>query len=216
MGLVVTQRAVLEAVDQAFRTTARDLARWSDPHPDRSPRDEEYSRLTDATKWRIVGARADAWLLALVEAGLAEVERHAPVRWHVAPSTTLSRVDRAVPRADGALPLIVARSRIGDVEDAGVTLGIGDPAVCIGWIPDCGCDACDSGSQDVLDHLDQQILGVVTGAIRRLSSGDRTITVVRGEGRSTSGIFARGEVDAVLRDPGDWHEVTGTSWIRGI
>ena len=36
----------------------------------------------------------------------------------------------------GALPLTVARSRLGDVDDAGVILGLGDPAVAIDRFPD--------------------------------------------------------------------------------
>ena len=36
-----------------------------------------------------------------------------------------------------------------------LTLGVGDPAVCIGWLPDCGCDACDSGSPNELEQLDR-------------------------------------------------------------
>ncbi len=135
------------------------------------PASEEYSRLSDPAKWRIVGARADAWLVALRAAGLAEVERNAPIRWEAPPRTVVSRADRLVPHVVGGLPLIVARSQLGPVDDAGVTLGVGDPAVVITWIPDCGCDACDSGSQDVLDELDEAIVGVVSGAFRRLAVG---------------------------------------------
>ena len=92
------------------------------------------------------------------------------------------------------------------------TLGAADPAVRVTWIPDCGCDACDSGSQDVLDELDENVLGVVSGAFRRLWSGDREITVI-GDGRwSASGGFRRGEVHAILADPAGWQEVSGAPW----
>ncbi|MCY3863114.1 MAG: DUF6226 family protein [bacterium] len=47
--------------------------------------------------------------------------------------------------------------------DAGVSLGVGDPAVLVLAAPDCGCDACDSGSQDALDEY---MLSVVTGSER--------------------------------------------------
>ena len=67
---------------------------------------------------------------------------------------------------------------LGPVEDPRGHAGRGCPAVSVTWIPDCGCDACDSGSQDVLDELDEAILGIVSGAFRRLWSGDREITVV--------------------------------------
>lgn len=216
MASVVTEQELLDAVDEAFAVTGRDLAPWPDPHPDRRPREEEYSRLSDPTRWRIVGARADAWVVALRAAGLAEVERNAPIRWEAPPGTVLSRADRLVPHAVGALALIVARSRLGPVDDAGVTIGVGDPGVVITWIPDCGCDACDSGSQDVLDELDEAIVGVVSGAFRRLASGDRVITVLGADRWSASsggsGRFGRGEVAEILADPTGWREVSGAPW----
>ena len=103
------------------------------------------------------------------------------------------------------------------MDDGGVTLGVGYPAVPIAWIPDCGCDACDSGSQDVLDELDDAIVGVVSGVFRRLSSGDREITVMgtdrwRASSRG-SGRFGRGEVAAILADPTGWREVSGRPWM---
>jgi hypothetical protein len=136
----------------------------------------------------------------------------------------VSRTDRVVPYVSGALPLIVARSQLRDqrdvrtpgagaVDDAGVTLGVGDPAVCVTWIPDCGCDACDSGSQDVLDELDEYIFGVVSGDLRRLWSGDREITIISSERRRASGNFGRKEVDAILADPDGWQEMSGTPWM---
>jgi hypothetical protein len=65
----------------------------------------------------------------------------------------------------------------------------------------------------VLDELDTHVLGVVSGAFRRLSSGDRTITVVADDRWRTSGAFERRDVDAVLADPTGWDEVAGTSWL---
>ena len=219
MVSVVTDQELLDAVDEAFAITGHGLAHWPDPHPDRMPRDEEYSRLSDPAKWRIVGARADAWLIALHAAGLAEVERKAPIRWEAPPRAVVSRADRLAPHVADGLPLVAARSHLGPVDDGGVTLGVGDPAVPIAWIPDCGCDACDSGSQDVLDELDEAIVGVVSGAFRRLASGDRVITVIgtdRWSGSSTgSGRFGRGEVARILADPTGWQELSGTPWPAG-
>jgi hypothetical protein len=175
--------------------------------------EEEYSRLSDPAKWRIVGARADAWCTALVEMGLATVEQDAAVRWEVPPTTIVARTDRVVPRQEGAIPLLVGRHRLDDVDDVGVTLGVGDPAARMVWIPDCGCDACDSGSQDVLDELDEHMRSVVTGAFRLLRSGSREIRAL-GSGRwAASGEFGRLEVDAVLVDPVGWDEVSGRAWL---
>jgi hypothetical protein len=114
-GDVITEPELLAEVDAAFELAASRMARWPNPHLDRPPRDEEYSRLTDPAKWRIVGARADAWIRALVGAGLGRAEPTAPVRWLVPPRTRVSRTDWVVPRAPGALPLVVARSQIGEV-----------------------------------------------------------------------------------------------------
>jgi Family of unknown function (DUF6226) len=219
MASVVTEQELLDAVDKAFAVTGRGLAPWLDPHPDRRPRDEEYSRLSDPAKWRIIGARADAWEVALRAGGLAEVERNVPIRWEASPRTVVSRADRLVPHAAGGLPLVLARSHLGPVDDAGVTLGVGDPAVAITWIPDCGCDACDSGSQDVLDELDEAVVGVVSGAFRRLASGDRVITVIgtdRWSASSTGSVrFARGEVAEILAEPTGWREISGAPWWAG-
>lgn len=212
-GAVVADSELVGIVNAAFAVTGRGLAQWPDPHPDRSPLNEEYSRLLDPAKWRIIGVRAEAWLVALVDTALAVLERGAPVRWRVEPGTKISRTDRAVPRAEGALPLVVAHSRLGDVDDAGVTLGVGDPAIYVAWFPYCGCDACDDGSQHELDQLDRHVLGVVSGAFRRLSDGKREITVLDDNGWSASGQFKRRNVEAIFADPTGWDEVSGTSWL---
>ncbi len=214
---MVSESTLLAAVDAAFEVTGEGLRSWPDPHPDRSVLEEEYSRLTDPGKWRIIGARAEAWLDVLVDAGVAEVERDASIQWRPEPRTVISRTTRAVPFAAGALPLVIARSRLGEVDDAGVTLGVGDPALCVTWFPDCGCDACDSGSRDELDHLDEHLMGIVCGEFRRLSARDRTITVVR-TGTSSASWSGRGRFhwrdrEAVLADPRGWDEVSGAPWF---
>lgn len=209
---VVTEVELLAAVETEFSVTGRGLRQWHDPRPDRPPRDEEYSRLLDPAKWRILGARAQAWIDALVGTGLAIVDPDPSVAWLEVPRTVISRVDRVVPRAVDALDLVVARIHIGDVKDAGVTLGAGDPATCVEVFPVCGCDACDSGSRAEIDNLDRHFLGIVSGAFLRLSNGPRTITVVDSSGWSASGVDAH-EVEAVLADPRGWAVLTGASWL---
>jgi hypothetical protein len=204
---------LLRAVDAAFEITRAGRTLWADPHTDRSPRDEEYSRLTHPERWRVLGARAEAWSMALVDARLAMVERAADVTWSEPPRTVISRADRVVPVAVGARPLVFARSGFGDVDDAGVTLGVGDPAVCVVWFPECGCDACDSGAQDEIDHLDSYVRAVLTGAFRRLAKGDQVITVLGDHGWRASNVRSR-DVDALLtRPPRGWREVSGRSWF---
>ena len=209
---------LLAAVDDTFRQTSAGLSPWPDPHPDRAPPVDAYSRLTDPARWRILGARTDAWLSTLAGAGLAVVDAGADVTWRVVQQPLITRVERVFPSAGGALDLVVGHSRLGDVDDAGVVLGLGDPAETVTWFPHCGCDACDSGSQRELDDLDTHVLSIVTGAFRRLWNGDRRITVL-GAGRweaSNFGLSSRNsfqEVQAVLADPGGWDEISGRPWL---
>jgi len=210
---VVTESELLAAVETASAITGAEMAPWPDPHPDRSPADDEYSRLTNAAKWRLLGARADAWITATTDLGLARLERNVAVQWATKPASSVSFTDCLVPRRADALVLVVARSVLGEIDDAGVTLGVSDPAICTGLFPDCGCDACDSGFQDEIDHLDAHILGVVSGAFRHLSKRDRTITVIGGDGWGSSGLKRRDNVEAILADPVGWDEVSGPSWL---
>jgi Family of unknown function (DUF6226) len=215
---VIELRQLEAAVEAAFGQTSRGLAQWPDPHPDHSAvPDEFYSRCTNPAKWRILAARTDAWLVALVDAGFATVERDATVTWTSQPGPVISHSERALPVAAGALELVVAHSRIDDVDDAGLVLGVGNPAECVDWFPDCGCDACDSGSQNELDNLDNHLRSVVTGSFRRLRDGDRVITVV-GDNWRASGLHTRlrrvgRQVEDVLANPGGWDALTGRSWL---
>lgn len=131
--------------------------------------------MTNPQKWRILRARAEAWLNALAATGLAQVEADVDLEWEEPPRIDVVSVQRALPRVAGTIPLVFGwtRSEI----DGGIVIGVGDPTVVVEVIPDCGCDACDSGSQDVLDLLDEYVLGVVAGEYRRLRRGKREITV---------------------------------------
>lgn len=210
---MAVMRDVLDAVEAAFREAARGLDPWPDPRAGRPAAPDAYSRLTDPERYRIVGARADAWRSALVGLGLADVGT-STVRWTTPPRTVLTGAETVVPRAPGALPLILARSAIGPIPDAGVTLGVGDPATCIAWFPDCGCDACDTGSQDLLDDLDAHLAAIVEGRFRRLSRRGATIMSLGDGGWSASGIAARGgAVERILARPDGWDELCGATWL---
>lgn len=204
--------SLLPAVEAAFAATARDLAPWPDPHPDGVVDHAEYSRVTNPERLGITSARADAWTAALVELGLTDAERATTVRWWERPGTTITRTDRLVPRVPNALPLVLARSEIGGVADAGLTIGIGDTAVLVAAIPNCGCDACDHGSDDLLIKLDQLVLAVIAGQCRHLRNGDRQITVL-GDRTSAIGSFRGTEIGTILADPTGWDELTGPPWL---
>src|SRR5262245_12786259 len=155
-------------------------------------------------------------MAAVVDAGIATVEREVAIEWRTNELPIISRTDRVVPAVPRGLRLVVGRSRIGDVDDAGVVLGVGDPAACVDWFPDCGCDACDSGSQDELTRLDEYLLSIVAGRFRWLTDGSRTIYYIGEDANCTwgaSGEFARGGVERILADPTGWEELSGPSWL---
>ena len=202
------------AVDEAFADVGRPFAPWPDPHPDRNPPDDSYSRLTDPAKYLILGARVDAWALALTRFGLASVVEDNGSTWVEDGPTGIgvSRADRLVPRNTGALSLLVCRTDLGDVPGSGIALGVGDPVEPLGWFPECGCDACDSGSDADLEHLDSYIRGVVTGEFRRLRRGRQSITVIDPPGWMARGLRGR-RVAAILSRPNGWSETSGASWL---
>ena len=205
----MTEDELMVAVERAFAITSRDLPDWPDPNPERRPADDAYSRVTDAARYRIVGARADAWAAAAVELGLARIVDR--VDWAEAPGTKVSRSVMVVPEAIGGLPMVIARSALGDCDDAGLTLGAGRPATQVVFVPDCGCDACDSGSQDLIDLVDEYVRAIVTGRFRRLSRGQQVITVT-GESSSSANVDRRRSA-AALADPRGWTDLRGTSWL---
>lgn len=169
--VAVIEDELVELVERMFERVSVDVASWPDPHPDRRRDDGEYSRVTNAARYRILGARADAWADAAIGAGLAIVQGR--VEWAHAPQTHFHRPYLVVPRAVGALPVVIARHRLGDCDDAGLTFGAGNPAFAIDFLPDCGCDACDSGSQDLLEGVDRSLHAIITGRYRRLSKGNQ-------------------------------------------
>lgn len=208
-------------VDTLFADRDPGLAGWDDPHPDRNPPDEAYSRLTNPARWRILGARADAWIEILVRRGIArdesvDVDALEWLEWRGRPPIATS-ARAVVPAAERAIPLVVARTRLGDVGDAGVTLGVDRPVTIVDRFPDCGCDACDSGSHDELTRIDDAIGAVITGRFRRLTRGPHSITVGLGAGLSYGGSgprhLTRAEVETAIADPTGWHDVSGAPWF---
>lgn len=201
-------------VEEIHRRDAAHLEAWPDPHTDRSPAEDEYSRVLDPAKWRIVTARADAWASALSELGVAALHRDSPVEWAVPHGAPITRVDRLSSRRSGALPLPLLLGHRGfeGLDDNALVIGAGDPAVEVEMVPHCGCDACDGGSQEALDLVDDAVASIVAGAYRRLTDRGRWIEV-RNDSWSASGEFGDDEIDAVLASPDGWHEVSGSSWL---
>lgn len=195
---------VCSAVADAFAETGAATPDWPDPHPDRQPAEDEYSRCLDPAKYQIVGARAEAWLRALTGLGLATVarvedlgaaRRDDPPRG--APMMTRARWVR--PHRPSAIPLLVCFRSFEGVPDNVVSLGAGEPAVEIASAPDCGCDACDSGSTDLLEELDDHVLDVISGAFVHVRTR-HGVAQGRRNGWSASGFGERGLVEQVLSD----------------
>ncbi len=202
--LLVDLDALRQRVDAEFRDTGSRTPPWPDPHPDRQPADEEYSRVSDPGKYRIIGARADAWLRSLAGlelAGVEDVDDPAGA-WRDEPTGgAVARARRVRPVRAGALPLLVCTSGFAGVSDNGVLIGVGDPALQVATIPDCGCDACDSGSADLLAELDRLVLDVVGGQFIHVVTSRGTVTAGSG-GWSATGFRGGGAagIERVLAD----------------
>lgn len=205
---------LLVSVHRHFADRSPELQHWPNPHPDDGPAEDEYSRVTDPHKWRILGTRADAWVAALVDAGAATVEAVSPadIEWADGPGTTVTAAVRVLPTRAGAQPLIVGRSALEDDPEAGITLGWGSPPVTAGWFPHCGCDACDGGSEPELETLDNRLSSIVTGQYRHLTRGDNLI-VAEADGWRASGRRVPDHVESILANPTGWTDRTGGTWL---
>lgn len=146
-----------------------DLPSWPDPHPGMtSPAAEEYSRVSAPERYRIVQARASAWVDALGAVPGIEVEPLGPAA--LAGAAPLGHATRAV-RLSSTRPatssLLLVTRQVPLTGAAGVLtvlhICVAQPSVVLAMLPDCGCDACDRGSQDLLEAVDDIIGDVVGG-----------------------------------------------------
>lgn len=139
-----------------LRYESLDLPTWPNPQAGvDTPPDEQYSRVTEPERYRIVHARAKVWTEVLVEALGVGVE------------TLSNGAVRVVPPSAGTLPLVLLAREVpvttGEGALAVLEIGVVRADVVLDMQPDCGCDACDSGSQDLLEAVDQTIRHVVGG-----------------------------------------------------
>ncbi len=147
----------------------RAMPYWPDPHPGMaSPRDEEYSRVTEPERYRIVQVRARAWARALRAVLEVEAEPLSPAPLDA--DGHLGHFDRGVrltsPRP-GTLALLLLERDAGIRQGAavlpGLHISVDRPEISVKMLPDCGCDACDSGSEDLLQAIDETNISVVGG-----------------------------------------------------
>lgn len=170
---------LLAEVDEAFELASADTPGWPDPHPDRNPADDEYSRCLNPGKYRILDARVEAWAQVLAR-GLATIEEIPAGPWVGAPRgpDDHHRGRRVVPASPGGLTLILASTVVGG-EPFGIDIGVtqlGLPTAFVDTVPDCGCDACDSGSADLLATLDGWVLTVARGGVVHARSERARVT----------------------------------------
>lgn len=157
-----------QSIAEAFAVTGATTPPWPDPHPDgQSPLEEEYSRCLDPGKYRILGARLVAWVQTLTRLGLgvADEVQDLDQVWRDGPVDGVERAVWVRPVRAGAISLLVGFQGFDGVPDAAVVLGAGEPAVRLLSLPDCGCDACDNGSDYLLDEIDDHVLAVVSGTL---------------------------------------------------
>lgn len=130
------------------------------------PRDDEYSVVSQPERYDALLVRARVWAEVLVDVAGATASVEAPP-----PSASAGPpVDRAVlvrppPAVSDAPALWLLEShRQGDAPEAkvaSVSVAVGDDGIVLGAQPDCGCDACDAGSESLLDALDELVLSAI-------------------------------------------------------
>ena len=146
-----------------------DMPRWPNPRGwMESPRDDEYSRVTEPGRYRIVHARARVWAQVLGQLPGIAVAPLAPVALDSEGQLGMAnRGLRLSSTRDSTLPLLLLErdaplsGREGSL--AVLHVSVVAPEVCVAMLPDCGCDACDSGSDDLLGTIDEVIGHVVAG-----------------------------------------------------
>ena len=84
---------------------------------------------------------------------------------------TASRVT-VVRGREGTQPVVVAVAPSPSAEEAFVQIGVGEPTEVLDRQPDCGCDACDTGSADLLGTLDDAFVLALSGGVYTVREGD--------------------------------------------
>lgn len=146
-----------EVREAMLRRCRGDMPSWPDPHVIDEPTPEEYSRVTNGQRYQIVVERAHAWAEACAEVLQAQITPAESTASNPRGWTLTS------PRPFTS-PLHV---RVFEYEHPGIRLGCGS-AHEIETMPDCGCDACDSGSEDLLEALDDWFANALTGGLAHI------------------------------------------------
>lgn len=143
------------------------LPSWPDPHPSMtSPDAEEYSRVTNPERYRIVEARASLWAGTLGACSGIEVEPMAPDALGQADLGDVTSGVRLRSTRRDTLPLLLlirqVLTKAAAEPMAVLRICVDQAPVILAEVPDCGCDACDSGSDNLLEAIDDIISGFVS------------------------------------------------------
>lgn len=203
---------VVAHVRRRFEAGSAADVRWINPHENRDVAPEEYSRVSDPSKYRLVGARATAWIKTLTELQLARAEKVTAPSWVHGPAD--ARAVLLTPEGDAALSILVVLGPMEGVEDAVISIGVGTPPVSIGMQPDCGCDACDFDSDDLLTSIDEMFITVMDGTLIYAEDKDWTLTVGV-NGWSAQGSEDFGELVARAQSGASVGRrmITGSAWL---
>lgn len=190
-------RDVIAEVARRFDSHPSAGTRWDDPHEHGDVADDEYSCVTAPERYAVVGARAMAWVDALAHLRLATAQDvDVPSTVHDPAS---ARAVLVTPTATDALAILVVLGSLDGVEDAVVTLAVGEPPVSIGMEPSCGCDACDDGSDRLLAAIDERFTAIVDGSLL-YAEGTGWTLIVGDDGWSGSSSGARSpDFEALLQ-----------------
>ncbi|CAM3684957.1 DUF6226 family protein [Nocardioides zeicaulis] len=205
--------SLLPAVDAAFARLRRDLPDWPSPRRPGEMPAEEYSRRDHPERYRLLAARADAWVGAVADAGLGAAEEVDPgsVAW-VEPSPLRPSRATVLRGRPGTLPLAVALLD----DETFVRIGVGEPVEALELQPDCGCDACDTGSADLIDTVDSAFVLALSGGVHVVRDGDRVVRRSL-DGWSGSGLADTGEAQRWLDDAAAGRRtdgvVAGEPWL---
>lgn len=186
---------VLDTVNELF--AAGRPRTWPAPRAARQAPDKaEYSRLLDPAKYEAIQQRCHAWITALRASGVATV-RSAPGELDGLGHVETVKLTPTAPEAASAFVHFT-----GD-HLPGVVLALGIPTAIISVIPVCGCDACDDGSEPLLDEVDNVLTSVLLGlAVVEHTVRSRRVILI---GRSSSS----GTADDILQ--GRWE---GGPWLE--
>lgn len=171
---------LLLAVDHSFAARAGGTSDWEDPNPRREPAQDSYGRCLDPQKYAIIHERVDAWLDVLGARGVQPISVTPTVAWvdGIRPVTAIAHLTSVGSPKNGTASLELAQTLV-DGERFGLDVGLsfdGGPTVFVDTVPDCGCDACDTGSADLLDGVDGWFLTVARGGALHARSSDWAIT----------------------------------------